>query len=212
MAPLTGFQAPPTDVSSTKSEPEEPIEKPGTLREDPKIFLPKTINPVILGEPVHADLRSLPPDNPLVDLVAEMDGKLLVSEQEVGRLKAKHAETVRKLDESHRKQVKVASDEYKSLISKQAEEIEGLETRVATADRRADEDARAVKDAEERAKEAEAGRNEYVPVPMTNGRLAALNKAMAEYARRYPGSLTVIEAIEAYADQFEAGQPKPAAL
>jgi len=47
---------------------------------------------------------------------------------------------------------------------------------------------------------------EFVAYERPNGRLAALQWAHDEYVRRHPGARAIIETIEAYAAQYEAGQ------
>jgi hypothetical protein len=45
----------------------------------------------------------------------------------------------------------------------------------------------------------------FVPVEMPSPRLKALEWAMDEYVRKYPGARPVIEAIESFAEQFNSG-------
>ena len=51
---------------------------------------------------------------------------------------------------------------------------------------------------------------QFVPYQVQSARLDALERAMAEYVRKYPSAAGIFETIDTYADQFQSGKPKQA--
>lgn len=47
---------------------------------------------------------------------------------------------------------------------------------------------------------------EYIEVEKPNARLRAYEQALAEYAKRHPGSAAVVTTIESYAEQLLSGK------
>lgn len=50
---------------------------------------------------------------------------------------------------------------------------------------------------------------QFVPYQAENARLEALERAMAEYVRKYPSAAGVFETVNNYANQFQSGDSKP---